>query len=185
MPESILSQAKRFGFEGVAAVGEDADETVWIAVQREWKDDPKGMTKLLAFKPADESWGVVHYPLDAAEKGWIGLSELTAVGDGGFVVVERDNQIGNAAKVKQLTYISLKDVTPAAPGSADIPMAEKQVIRDLIADLASPNGFVLDKIESFAIDSAGNAFIVTDNDGVDDHSGETVFINLGKIDIPM
>ncbi len=185
LPEAILSQAKRFGFEGVAAVGEGADETVWIAVQREWKDDPKGMVKLLAFKPADESWGVVHYPLDAAEKGWIGLSELTAVGDGGFVVVERDNQIGNAAKVKQLTYISLKDVTPAAPGSADVPAVKKQVIRDLIADLASPHGFVLDKIESFAIDADGHAFIITDNDGVDDHSGETVFIDLGKIDIPM
>ncbi len=185
LPEAILSQAKRFGFEGVAAVGEGADETVWIAVQREWKDDPKGMVKLLAFKPADESWGVVHYPLDAAEKGWIGLSELTAVGDGGFVVVERDNQIGNAAKVKQLTYISLKDVTPAAPGSADVPAVKKQVIRDLIADLASPHGFVLDKIESFAIDADGHAFIITDNDGVDDHSGETVFIDLGKIHIPM
>jgi hypothetical protein len=59
------------------------------------------------------------------------------------------------------------------------------VIRDLIPDLASPNGYVLDKIESFAIDANGHAFIITDNDGVDDHSGETVLINLGKLDKPM
>lgn len=184
MPEAILSQARRHGFEGVAAVGSGDEETVWIAVQREWNDDPEGMVKLLAFTPRDESWGVAHYPLDTPEQGWIGLSELTATGDGGFIVVERDNQIGNAAKVKQLTYISVEGITPAAPGAADIPAVEKTVIRDLIPDLASANGYVLDKIESFAIDADGNAFIITDNDGVDDHSGETVFMNLGVIDMP-
>ncbi|MCB1488577.1 MAG: esterase-like activity of phytase family protein [Bauldia sp.] len=184
LPEGIRSQASRFGFEGVTTVGAGDDETVWIAVQREWKDDPKGMAKLLAFKPADESWGVVHYPLDTPETGWVGLSEITSV-DGGLVVVERDNQIGKKARIKQLAYVPLAGVTPAAPGAADIPVVEKTVIRDLIPDLASPKGYVLDKIESFAVDSAGDAFIITDNDGVDDHSGETVFLNLGEIEMPM
>jgi hypothetical protein len=40
---------------------------------------------------------------------------------------------------------------------------------------------VLDKIESFAIDVQGNAFAVTDNDGVDGTNGETQFIRLGKL----
>jgi hypothetical protein len=87
--------------------------------------------------------------------------------------------------VKQLTYVPLADLAPVAPGAADIPVVAKIVIRDLIPDLASPNGYVLDKIESFAIDADGNTFIITDNDGVDDHSGETVLINLGKLDMPM
>jgi hypothetical protein len=39
----------------------------------------------------------------------------------------------------------------------------------------------VDKVEGFAIDAAGNAFVVTDNDGVDDSSGETIFLNLGNI----
>ncbi len=30
----------------------------------------------------------------------------------------------------------------------------------------------------------GNAFVITDNDGVDDHSGETQFLSLGKLDMP-
>jgi hypothetical protein len=185
LPEALRSQAVRFGFEGVASVGSGDEETVWIAVQREWKDDPRGLVKLLAFKPADGSWGVVHYPLDTPEKGWIGLSEITSVGDDGFIVVERDNQIGKAARVKQLTHVSLAGIEPAAPGASDIPVVAKTVIRDLIPDLLGPNGYVMDKIESFAIDSAGNAFIITDNDGVDDHSGETVFIGLGRLDTPM
>ena len=42
-------------------------------------------------------------------------------------------------------------------------------------------GLRLDKVESFAIDAAGDAYIVTDNDGVDDSSGETQFLKLGKL----
>ena len=46
---------------------------------------------------------------------------------------------------------------------------------------AANSGYVLDKVEGFAIDAAGNAFVVTDNDGVDDSSGETQFLRLGSI----
>ena len=40
----------------------------------------------------------------------------------------------------------------------------------------------VDKVESFTIDTTGNAYVITDNDGVDDSSGETLFIRLGNID---
>lgn len=183
MPKKLAEQAVRFGFEGVTAIGPADDETVWIAVQREWKDDEKGMVKLLAYKPATEDWSAVRYPLDKPEKGWIGLSEVTAY-NGGLILIERDNQIGPDAKVKQLTYVSLEGVDPAPIGSA-LPEVTKIVVHDLMSDLAAPNGFILDKVESFAIDAAGNAYVITDNDGVDDHSGETVLIRLGKIQMPM
>jgi hypothetical protein len=183
LPEALAAQATRFGFEGVAVTGTGADETVWLAVQREWKDDPKGTAKLLAYRPADKSWGAMRYPLDQAEKGWVGLSELTAV-PGGLVVVERDNQVGSGAKVKKLTFVPLAGVTPA-PLGGELPTVKKQDIRDLIPDLAAPHGYVLDKVESLAIDAAGDAYIITDNDGVDDHSGETQFVKLGKLALPM
>ena len=40
----------------------------------------------------------------------------------------------------------------------------------------------LDKLEGFTFDAEGKAFAVTDNDGVDDSSGETLFweVNLQK-----
>ena len=179
LPEALASQATRFGFEGVAVTGTGADETVWIAVQREWKDDPKGFVKLLAYKPAAKSWGYLRYPLDKAAKGWVGLSELTAYKDG-LIVIERDNQIGDAAKLKKLTFVSLKGVTPAPLGSEQAPpVLTKTEMKDLLPLLQAPHGYVLDKVESFAIDTAENAFIVTDNDGVDGSSGETQFIPLG------
>jgi hypothetical protein len=183
IPEALAANASRFGFEGVAVTGAGADEIIWLAVQREWKDDPKGLTKLLAYKPSDKSWGAVHYPLDKGDKGWVGLSELTAV-PGGLIVLERDNQVGRDAKIKKLTFVSLDGVTPAPLGGA-VPVVTKKDLRDLLPELSAPGGYVLDKVESFALDAAGDAFIITDNDGVDGHSGETQFIGLGKLNTPM
>ncbi|MBN9000108.1 MAG: esterase-like activity of phytase family protein [Rhizobiales bacterium] len=183
LPEALAANATRFGFEGVTVTGSGADETVWLAVQRAWKDDPKGFTKLLAYKPATKEWAAVLYPLDKAEKGWVGLSELTAV-PGGLVVIERDNQVGRDAKIKKLAFIPLAGVTPA-PLGGELPKVTKQDLADLLPALQAPNGYVLDKVESFAIDADGNAFVITDNDGVDDHSGETQFIRLGKLALPM
>ena len=62
-----------------------------------------------------------------------------------------------------------------------MPLVEKEVVRDLLPDLQAPNGYVVDKIEGFTVDTAGNAFAVTDNDGVDDSSGETHFLTLGGL----
>ena len=42
-------------------------------------------------------------------------------------------------------------------------------------------GYGLDKVEGMTVDSAGAVFVVTDNDGVDDSSGETQFFALGSI----
>ncbi len=181
LPEALAAQATRFGFEGVAVTGQGADETLWIAVQREWKDDPKGKAKLLSYKPATKSWGVLHYPLSAPAAGaWMGLSELTALGDDRFAVIERDNRFG-AGAVKTLATFSLKGLTPAAIGAANIPTVNKTLLRDLTPDLMKLGGYGLDKVEGMSVDSAGNLFVVTYNDGVDDSSGETQFFAFGKI----
>jgi hypothetical protein len=57
----------------------------------------------------------------------------------------------------------------------------KRLVRDLVPDLQKPNGVVLDKVESFALDTSGNAFAITDNDGVDGTNGETQFLRLGRL----
>ena len=117
IPAELAAQSSRFGFEGVAVTGSGADETVWLAVQREWKDDPKGLAKLLAYKPGSKSWGAVHYPLDKTETGWVGLSEITSVPNG-LVVIERDNQIGQAAKIKKLSFIAGAELVSSSLGSS-------------------------------------------------------------------
>jgi len=54
-------------------------------------------------------------------------------------------------------------------------------VRDLIPDLLSLKGYVQDKVEGLAIDSTGEIYVSTDNDGIDDHSGETLFFSIGKV----
>lgn len=180
LPAELAEHQDRFGYEGVTVVGEGDAATVWLAVQREWKDDPKGMVKLLAYTPATKSWGAVHYPLDAGDKGWVGLSEITSIGNGQVIIIERDNQIGDAAKIKKLYRVDLSAVTPAALGG-ELPVVAKTLERDLMPDLAAFNGYILDKVEGFTVDAAGNAFFVTDNDGIDDSNGETLFVGIGKL----
>lgn len=177
LPEALLDNEIRFGFEGIAM----ADGRLWMAMQREWQDDPKGMVKLLSYDPAEQVWGAVHYPLDApVEGGWMGLSELTIRGDWAYVI-ERDNQIAGKAATKKLYRVKLADLKPAELGGA-LPVVVKEPVHDFLPDLAATHGYNVDKIEGFAIDAAGAGWVVTDNDGVDDSSGETLFWTIGKVE---
>ena len=180
LPEALLANEIRFGFEGITVAG----DWLWLAVQREWKDDAAGMVKLVGYNMADETWGAVHYPLDrladgAAEGAWMGLSEITVHGDWAYIV-ERDNQIGAAAATKKLYRVAVSQMVAADLGGA-LPVVTKEMVRDMLPDLAVLNGYAAEKIEGFAIDSAGTGWVVTDNDGVADSSGETLFWSIGTV----
>lgn len=171
-PETLLEGETRFGAEGIAMDG----NKLWIAIQRPWENDPEGMTKIVSYKPASKEWGAVSYPLETPETGWVGLSEITVDGDS-LYLIERDNQIGANAKIKQLTRVAKSGLQPAELGG-DLPTVTKEIVHDFIPDLEALNGFVVDKIEGFTIASDGTAYAVTDNDGVDDSSGETLFFEV-------
>lgn len=173
-PEALLEHEIRSASEGVTAIGEGEDLTLWIAIQREWKDDEAGFVKLVSYKPSTQAWGAVRYPLEApSEGGWVGLSEITAHGDYVYLI-ERDNQIAQKAALKAVYRVPVADLMGAELGG-DLPVVTKELVRDLIPDLAANNGYVVDKVESLAIDENGRAYVITDNDGVDDSSGETFF----------
>ena len=104
----------------------------------------------------------------------MGLSEITALGNNRFLVVERDNQNGPDARIKRLYRIDLTGV--AAGGTVT-----KTLVRDLMPDLRATQGPVLEKIECLAVLASGEVLFVTDNDGVNDSSGETQLVRLGKI----
>jgi hypothetical protein len=179
-PAELLAEEIRFGAEGVTAVGTGDDMVLWIAIQREWKNDPAGTVKLVSYKPSAGEWGAVRYPLDEKGEGWVGLSEITAHGDWVYIV-ERDNLIGEQAVMKKLYRVPLADMV-STPLDGELPTVSKELVRDLVPDLLSTGGFVLDKVEGFAIDSTGEGFAVTDNDGVDDSTGETMFWSIGTME---
>lgn len=169
-PEALLPSEIRFGAEGVTLVG----TTLWVAIQREWKDDPKGQVKLLGYDTAAKTWSAVRYPLAApAEGAWNGLSEITAHGDNVYIV-ERDNQIAEKALHKKVYRVPVAELVGAEIGG-DLPVVSKELVRDLVPDLALNKGYIVDKVESLAIAADGTAYAITDNDGIDDSSGETFF----------
>jgi hypothetical protein len=174
LPAELLAQETRFGMEGIARAG----DVLWMPVQRPWNDDAKAEeVKLLAYNTDSEEWGAVRYKLDApADKGWVGLSDIEIHGDFAYII-ERDNQIGDKAAIKKVFRVAMSEMVPA-PLGGELPVVAKQEVRDLLPDLKSLKGYVVDKVEGLAIDADGKAYIVTDNDGVDDSSGETLFFTV-------
>ncbi len=174
LPPELMAVERRFGFEGITMSG----NTLWMIVQREWKDDREDHVKIVAYDIKTGEWGAVHYPKAKPETGWVGLSEITRYGNY-FYVIERDNQIGSVAVTKKIYRIPASEMV-AAPLGGPLPIVSKEEVRDLIPDLLATGGFVLDKIEGLAIQKDGRIWVSTDNDGVDDHSGETLFFAIDK-----
>lgn len=175
-PAELLAVETRFGAEGITLIG----NTLWIALQREWADDADNTVKLVAYNLETEEWGAVSYPkAPATNDGWVGLSEIVAYGDWVYLL-ERDNHIGANAVTKLITRVPLADMVPA-PLGGELPVVTREVIRDLLPDLASTGGYILDKVESLAIGPDGTTWVMTDNDGVNESSGETMFWAVGKM----
>jgi hypothetical protein len=82
--------------------------------------------------------------------------------------------------VKRLYRFSTAGLIPAEAGKVPA-VVNKTLVRDLLPDLQAPNGYVLEKVEGFTVAGNGQAFAVTDNDGVDGSSGETQFLRLGRL----
>ncbi len=57
--------------------------------------DDRGKVRIGRYNTTSRYWTFAYYPLDVHESpngGWVGLSEITALGGEEFALVERDNQ---------------------------------------------------------------------------------------------
>jgi hypothetical protein len=179
LPESVQARFQKHGFEGVTV----ADGLVYVAFQRDTWDGGNGYARIGRYSPASGEWAFYHYPMDAPTSpagGWVGLSEITYLGNDTFAVIERDNQRGDNASLKRLYTFSINGLTPVADNpEADFPVLTKGGMFDLLPGLQAPNGWVQDKAEGLGVTADGKVYMVTDNDGVDDATGETQFQYLG------
>jgi hypothetical protein len=167
LPADVAAAITTNGLEGITVVGDD----VWVAVQRPLK----GETTTRIGRYSQGSWSWLAYPLDAAPKGWTGLSELVTLDKNTLAVIERDNQRGPSAAIKKIYTF---DVPSTWSG---VPVVKKTLVKDLLPLLKADNGWVQDKVEGLAVAGNGQAYAVTDNDAIDDATGETVFLRLGRI----
>jgi hypothetical protein len=171
LPSALNDVQLRFGFEGVA----EYNSSVYVAFQRAWNSEAN--PRIGIYDTVAKTWSFVYYPLDAVESqngGWVGLSDITSLGDGKFLVLERDNQGGPDAAIKRLYSI---DLSTAVADST----VSKTLVKDLLADLKAQGGLVAEKVEGSAVMANGDVYIINDNDGIDDNSGETQLLNVGKL----
>ncbi len=178
LPDAVRAKAKSNGFEGVALSNDGA--TVYVAFQREWQGDPQNHVRIGVFDIASENWMFFYYPIEAASVGWVGLSEITALDDGRLAVIERDNQQGPAAAIKRIYTFAPGSVTPRAEGEV-FDVVSKTLVNDLLDELNATRGWTPDKVEGLAV-IGDQAYVVTDNDGLDDAVGETLFFSTPLMD---
>ena len=185
LPDTTHARQVRFGLEGVAVTDSWFNETVYVAFQREWPDDPENRVRIGVYNVNDNSWKYLYYPLEAPSSingGWVGLSEITALSDTEFAVIERDNQAGPDAAVKRVYRFSTANLVPlpdSTPGTTpDFPVVNKQLVRDLIPDQKVTGGLALEKPAGMTLLNNGTVLIVNDNDGVDASSGETQLLRI-------
>ena len=150
-------------------------------MQREVSTDPKGVDRIGRYDVKTGKWTWYGYPLETTTTAgdWIGLSEITVVGDGKLAVIERDKLNGPNAKIKRIYTVDLPKTDPA-PGT--LPVLKKKLAVDVLPFLQSTHGWTQEKLEGMTIGGDGNVYISTDNDALDDSTGETVFLKLGKAD---
>ena len=170
LPTELLAVETRFGFEGITRV----DDMLYVAVQREWRDDPANHAKVLGYNLETEEWSVIHYAKTEPATGWVGLSEIVAHGDFMYFI-ERDNQHDTRAVTKIITRVPMSAMNNLVAFGETPAVLVPELVMDLLPYLTSTGGYVLDKVEGLAIAEDGTMWVSTDNDGVDDHSGETMF----------
>merc|ERR1712083_61373 len=84
------------------------DDMLVVAFQRAWKGESH--VRIGCFHIATDTWTFYKYALEAPQSqngGWVGLGDITHVGDRKFLVIERDNQFGPDAALKRIYVFSL------------------------------------------------------------------------------
>lgn len=191
LPEYITSKMGKWGLEGVTSVGRGKHEVLYFVIQRPLWDNPKkkadpvdgdNIARIGRYEVGTGEFSWFGYEMDesAKDSGWVGLSEITALNAAGtkLAVIERDKGVGDKAKHKKVYEVTIPD-TGAATGKK-VTVLKKKLLVDALPKLKSTNGWTQEKLEGFAVDKIGNMYAVTDNDGVKDANGETVFMYLGQ-----
>ncbi|MEI7057855.1 esterase-like activity of phytase family protein [Nocardioides sp. CCNWLW239] len=189
LPAEIAEKVGKWGLEGVTVTGHGRHEQVYVALQRPlWADstakkpgvDGASTARIGRYTPATGTWEWFGYGLEptSAAGDWIGLSEITAVDEDTLAVIERDKQNGTTAAIKRVYTVDVP--RHGTTGLRAVAPLRKRLAYDLLPALRKTNGWTQEKLEGFAVGADGHAYAVTDNDGLDDATGETVFLDLGK-----
>lgn len=181
LPDDVAAGLGKWGIEGVTGIVDRGGEHLFVALQRGLTTDDgvDGYARIGRYDVATEEWTWFGYELSAptADGDWVGLSEVTVVDRDTLAVIERDKLNGPAAALKAVYTVDLPKRDPR-PGT--VPVLRKKLAIDVLPALRATNGWTQEKLEGLTIGGNGRVYAITDNDGVQDASGETVFLDLGS-----
>lgn len=191
LPAEVSDKIGKWGLEGVTGTIDAGGEHVWFVVQRPlWSvvgttplPAEDGIARIGRYDVVTGRFAWYGYRLETTSTpgDWMGLSEITAIDDHTFAVVERDKLNGPAAAVKRVYTVSVPTDDGAVTDPGDqLPVLDKTLAIDVLPALRATRGWTQEKLEGFAI-AGGRAYAVTDNDGLKDATGETVFLRLGTV----
>lgn len=116
-------------------------------------------------------WDFFYYPLESpSEGGWVALSEIISIGPDDYAVIERDNHISRAARIKRVYAFTLD-------GLNDGGIIAKSLWVDAL-DAFAP----FEKIEGLAYTPSGDLWVGLDNDGGE---LESRMVNFGAVPVPV
>ena len=173
LPDNVNLIQSKYGFAGIA----ESNGKLVVPFERDWNNEVT--PRIGIFDVASRDWQFVFYDLDNAASqngGTVNLSGITAIGNDKYLVLERDDQGGSDAAIRRIYEIDLSNATDGA-------VIPKSLRRDLIAsgDIPAAGGQIMPKLEGLTVTADGNFYVISDNDGVEEGSGETVFKNLGNL----
>lgn len=179
LPDEIAEGLTKWGLEGVTATTDASGEHLYTVLQRPLSTDADNVARIGRYDVKTGDWTWYGYQLETTDTDgdWIGLSEITALDDGRLAVVERDKLTGPDATVKRIYTVELPDSDPTGD---TLTVLDKTLAVDVLPYLESTDGWTQEKLEGMTVGGDGNVYISTDNDGLEDASGETVFMNLGR-----
>ncbi|MCB9881413.1 MAG: esterase-like activity of phytase family protein [Planctomycetes bacterium] len=125
-------------------------------------------------------WEFFYYPLEAATgAGWIGLSEIVAVTDEHFLVIERDQGIGAPTALKAVYAFSIEGRVVDTDGQPGEASGDDVVTKRLVRDVQG-NFFPYEKVEGVML-LHGDLWVNMDNDGGE---VENRIVNTGRFRDP-
>jgi len=171
LPDELNDIQQPYGFQGVAY---DEGKLV-VTMQRAWggEDEPR----IAVYHLMSKEWEFYFYPLEAPRSqngGWVGLFDIAPLGGDQYLVLEGDDQAGPDGVIKIITMIDLSSVEAGSK-------LGKTVVVDLVPELLSNGGLLVEKMEGLAVTDDGSVWVVNDNEGTDDNSGETQLMELGCV----
>ncbi|MCM0619983.1 esterase-like activity of phytase family protein [Nocardioides bruguierae] len=174
LPAEVAAGLGTWGLEGVAVTGSGDDETLYVALQRPLTGED--VARIGRYDVATRAWTWFGYPLETTdvEGDWIGLSEIVALDADSVAVIERDKQVGTAAAIKRVYTVDL----PAGSVDAVTPVTKSLAV-DVLPLMQARHGWTQEKLEGLTVSAGGEVYAVTDNDGLDDATGETQMFDLG------